>query len=192
MGTGAGQRWEARLSLTDDPDHDDFADPGKLLASTDATTPSPTFQPYIGDYCHLVALGHEFFGIFSASNFPDRKNFPRGVKYQRHVNWSTHRLFANATKTTTVAPSIDPFFFRYRPDPIHFLQREFFELEASKGRLIAAFEAAEIPPAPRTPQQVAQLQRFLHNLERRADRLREEIRRRRDEFPGSIPEDDND
>lgn len=139
---------------------------------------------------HLVAHGPEFFGVFSASNYPDKANFPRGVHYQRYVDWTTHVLYANAARTIPVAPSIDPFFFRFQPDPIHFLQRELREMDAEIARLVAAFEGGEIPPPPRTPRVVAQLQRFLASLERRADRLRDEIHRRRAEFPGTMAEDD--
>jgi hypothetical protein len=190
VGTGAGARWEARLSLTQDPAHQHFTDPGKLIANTDATAPAPAFQPYIGDYCHLIANGGDFYGIFSASNYPDRQNFPHGVHYQRYVDWNANKLYANAAKTIVVPPSIDPFFFHYRPDPIHFVQRELRTLEREIVRLVEAFERADLPPEPRTPRMVAQFQRFLGSLERRADTLREEIRRRRSEFPGSIPEDD--
>ncbi len=191
VGISPTQRWESRLSLTDNRAHDHFAQPGKLLANTDANTPTPSFQPYIGDYVHLVALGPHFFGIFSASNYPDKANFHKDVRYQRHVDWTNHLLYANAAKTVVVAPSIDPFFFRYQPDPIHFLRTELRELEAEISRLVRAFEAAEIPPPPRMPAQVAQLQRFLQSLDVRADRLREEIRTHGAEFQGSMPEDED-
>ena len=29
------------------------------------------FIPYIGDYLHLLSLGKDFYGIFSANNTPD-------------------------------------------------------------------------------------------------------------------------
>ncbi len=180
VGGASNPRWEARLSLTHDPAHEHFASPGKLLANTDTTSISPLgIQPTIGDYVHLVSHGREFYGVFSASNFPDKANFPRGVHYQRYVDWNTHRLFANAAKTVTVTPSIDPFFFRYRPDPIHFVQRELQALESQINDIVRAFEAGELPPSPRSPRMVAQLQRFLGSLEREADRLRDEVRRRR-------------
>jgi hypothetical protein len=191
VGTFANQRWEARLSLTQDPAHEHFADPGKLLASTAVNSAPRNFDPYIGDYCHVVAHDRDFYGIFSASNYPDKTSFPAGVRYQRHVDWTTHTLYAHAAKTVTVAPSIDPFFFHYRPDPIHFLQREPRASEREIALLVEAFETAELPLAPRTPRAVARFQRFLTSLERREERLREEIRHRRADFAGLVPEDDS-
>lgn len=106
-----GGKWETRLSLSNNLDATTFDTPGTLLASQDASTPSRTFSPYIGDYASLVAAGSSFVGMFSASNFPDKANFMTGVTYQREVNWTTHKLFTDATHTVQVAPSIDPFFF---------------------------------------------------------------------------------
>ncbi len=104
-------RWETRLVRTTDPDGTMFDTPGVLLANQSATTPISTYSPYIGDYASLVAAGRHFIGMFAASNFPDKANFLTGVKYQREVDWASHKLYTNATHTTTVAPSIDPFFF---------------------------------------------------------------------------------
>jgi hypothetical protein len=104
-------KWETRLVLSNNLDATTFATPGTLLASQSASTPLATFSPYLGDYASLVAAGNSFVGMFSASNFPDKANFMTGVKYQREVDWTTHKLFADAAHTTVVAPSIDPFFF---------------------------------------------------------------------------------
>lgn len=84
-----------------------------ILANVPATTPVKTFDPYIGDYDHMVAVGQSFFGIFSANNTPDKANFPNGVKYLRNANFTTRRLL-NVNGTSPVAPSIDPFFFMAR------------------------------------------------------------------------------
>jgi hypothetical protein len=108
-------RWETHFVNTTDPDGTVFNTPGLLLANQSATTPARTFSPYIGDYASLVAAGKSFVGMFSAGNFPDTANFLTGVQYQREVNWATHQLFTDATHTTTVAPSIDPFFFEVNP-----------------------------------------------------------------------------
>lgn len=191
VGTGANERWEARLSLTQDPAHEQFASPGKLIASTGVNTATSTFQPYIGDYCHLIAHGRGFYGIFSASNYPDKAGFPSGVKYQRYVDWNTHTLYANAAKTVTVEASIDPFFFHYQPDPIHFVQRELRTRQREIARVTEAFESGTLPPAPRSPRMVEQLQRFMSSLNSQAERLSEEIRHRRADFPGSVPEDED-
>jgi hypothetical protein len=72
------------------------------------------FLPYIGDYVHMMAVGDGFCGVFSANNKPDPANFPQGVTYLRNHDFATKKLFA-VNGTTEVAPSIDPFFFRYTP-----------------------------------------------------------------------------
>jgi hypothetical protein len=81
-----------------------------ILATTPDNNPAPTFQPYIGDYCDVMTVGRNFYGIFSASNIPDSANFPQGVKYQRNANFTTHQN-RNLANTANVGASIDPFFF---------------------------------------------------------------------------------
>jgi hypothetical protein len=105
--TALTQRWVTRLRRsTDGISWDDL-----VLANTAASTPVRTFFPYIGDYNHLLTVGKDFYGIFSASNFPDAANFPNGVKYQRNANFTTHKLF-NIDGATEVPISIDPFYFK--------------------------------------------------------------------------------
>jgi hypothetical protein len=104
-GPVAAQRWATILELTSD----EFASAVDLvLADVPANAPAPQFVPYIGDYIHLLALGNDFYGIFSANNTPDNANFPSGVTYQRNANFAT-RTLQDATGAT-VNPSIDPFF----------------------------------------------------------------------------------
>lgn len=81
-----------------------------VLSKTPDNNPPPQFQPYLGDYCDLLAVGKNFYGVFSASNIPDKANFPEGVKYQRNADFSTKRL-KNLSNTADVDVSIDPFFF---------------------------------------------------------------------------------
>lgn len=104
-------RWETRLVMTTDLGGTLFNTPGKLLANQDATTPFASYSPYIGDYASLAASGGNFVGMFSASNYPDKANFLSGVKYQREVDWATHKLYADPGHQQEVAASIDPFFF---------------------------------------------------------------------------------
>jgi hypothetical protein len=66
---------------------------------------------WLGDYEHLMAVGKDFYGIFSASNFPDNANFPQGVTYLRNANFSTHQLLGT-NGTTVIGGSMDPFFFQ--------------------------------------------------------------------------------
>ena len=106
-GTGASQRWETHLRRSKDGVN--WSD--LVLSNTPATTPVKTFDPYLGDYDHLVADGKDFCGVFCANNTPDLSNFPNGVIYQRNANFITHQLL-KLDGTTVVAPSIDPFFFR--------------------------------------------------------------------------------
>ena len=74
------------------------------------------FLPYIGDYIRLLAVGNDFYGVFSGTNMPDRANFPSGVRYQRNADCANRRLLGNDS-VTPVAVSIDPFFVHYaEPD----------------------------------------------------------------------------
>src|SRR5436853_596417 len=99
-------RWVTRLEQSRDgfATHQDV-----VLASVPATTPTFQFLPYIGDYNCLLTRGNQFLGIFSANNTPDSTNFPQGVRYQRRVDFPTHRLLDGSG--AAVAVSIDPFFF---------------------------------------------------------------------------------
>ena len=65
----------------------------------------------LGDYVHLMAVEDRFYGVFSANNYPDTDNFYPKVKYQRQVDWSTHKLYGDAAHTIVVSPSVDPYFF---------------------------------------------------------------------------------
>jgi hypothetical protein len=75
------------------------------------------FDPSIGDYTHLLAVGKNLYGVFSASNYPDLANFPQGNPgYQRNVDFGAHRLL-DINSNTEVGISVDPFFFSVTPDP---------------------------------------------------------------------------
>ncbi len=105
-GAGASQRWVTHLRRTTDGATWNDLD----LANVPANTPAKQFDPFLGDYVHLLAVGNAFYGIFCANNTPDPANFPNGVRYQRNANFSTHTLLA-IDGTTPVPASIDPFFF---------------------------------------------------------------------------------
>jgi hypothetical protein len=106
-GTGATQRWETHYR--DSTNGTSWTD--TVLCTTLSQAPTRTFSPYLGDYDHLMALGKDFYGIFSASNVPDLANFPRGVTFQRNHDFGAKKLFA-LDGVTVVAPSIDPYFFK--------------------------------------------------------------------------------
>ncbi len=61
-----------------------------------------------------MAVGNDFYGIFSANNTPDKANFPGGVGYQRNSNFTTRTLLG-VNGVTPVNVSIDPFFFKATP-----------------------------------------------------------------------------
>jgi hypothetical protein len=65
-------------------------------------------QPQLGDYLHLMTVGNDFYGIFSASNVPDLSRFCCGVTFQRRFK-DGKLLDLDGGE---VDPSIDPFFFR--------------------------------------------------------------------------------
>lgn len=106
-GSGAAQQWLTRFETTTTG----TAWAPLTLAQTPASTPPKQFDPYLGDYDHLMAVGRDFYGIFSASNTPHKANFPHGVVYQRNANFNTNTLL-NVDNVTPVHASIDPFFFK--------------------------------------------------------------------------------
>jgi hypothetical protein len=101
------QRWETHVQVS----RDAWRTPAEdvLLANTPVDNATYVYDPYIGDYADLQALGHDFYGIFSAHNLPDVANFPHGVNYQRNANFVTKQLL-DVNGITPVANSIDPFF----------------------------------------------------------------------------------
>jgi hypothetical protein len=82
-----------------------------VLADTPADVPVADFSPYLGDYDCVLAVGKDFYGIFSANNSPDVTHFPNGVLYQRNTDFTSRRLLGT-DNATTVKVSIDPFFFK--------------------------------------------------------------------------------
>jgi hypothetical protein len=116
MTTDAGgeEFWTTQLELT----KDDFKniDPFTLsrfpASELDSTGGQTIFgQPRLGDYLHLLAMGNDFYGIFSASNVPDQSRFPCGVTFQRHTNFTTKKLL-DQQNANEVPSSVDPFFFK--------------------------------------------------------------------------------
>jgi hypothetical protein len=105
-GTAPNQRYETHLERST---NGGVAWSDSVLANTPAATPVPTFQPYLGDYDYLMAVGRTFYGIFSANNSPNRANFPNGVRYQRNVDFDTNRLLG-LDGSTIIPTSIDCFF----------------------------------------------------------------------------------
>ena len=112
-GSGTTQRWDTHFRDSDDGTT--WGD--SVLCSALSQAPGRTFSPYLGDYLHMMAMGKDFFGIFSANNTPDPANFPQGVTYQRNHDFAAKRLMA-LDGVTTVPASIDPFFFKITALPV--------------------------------------------------------------------------
>jgi hypothetical protein len=101
-------RWETHLEETTNG-FGTVAD--TVLARVPDANGTYPFNNPIGDYASLIAIGKDFYGIFSGNNTPNNANFPSGVTYQRFANFGTNQLFADAALTVPVGVSIDPFFF---------------------------------------------------------------------------------
>jgi hypothetical protein len=106
-GSGATQRWETHFR--DSTNGTTWSD--TTLCTALSQSPVRQFSPYTGDYLHMMAVGKDFYGVFSASNVPDNANFPNGVTYQRNHDFAAKKLFA-LDGVTQANPSIDPFFFK--------------------------------------------------------------------------------
>jgi hypothetical protein len=63
-GSGGSQRWETHFTRTKNHDGTVFDDPGLVLSTTPAATPSIIFNPYLGDYEHVVAVKGGFLWSF--------------------------------------------------------------------------------------------------------------------------------
>jgi hypothetical protein len=101
-------RWETHLEETTN----EFATiTDTILARVPDANGMYTLNNPIGDYASLIAVGKDFYGIFSGNNTPNNANFPSLVTYQRFADFGTNQLFADAAHTMPVVPSIDPFFF---------------------------------------------------------------------------------
>jgi hypothetical protein len=106
-GLGATQRWVTKFESS----VDGTTWQGITLATVPARRPRKQFDPYLGDYEHLMTVGKDFYGVFCANNTPNKANFPNGVTYQRNANFTTHTLL-DVDNATPVDVSIDPFFFK--------------------------------------------------------------------------------
>jgi len=111
---GTGDRWQTHLERS----VDGFATlpSDAILADVPDSNGSYTGVNPIGDYACLLAVGNDFYGVFSGNNTPDLANFPNGVSYQRNADFATQTLLA-LDNVTPVAVSIDPFFFHVSEEP---------------------------------------------------------------------------
>src|SRR5262249_42734904 len=89
-GVGAASRWVTHFRKATAAAPNVWSD--FILCDHPASKPHKDFDPYLGDYAYMTALGQEYFGVFSASNEPDMAHFPNGVVYQRNHNFATKKL----------------------------------------------------------------------------------------------------
>lgn len=110
-GTSPNLRWQTHLRRsTDGVVWDDVT-----LADFPAEGPdSPGGSRIVGDYMNMVAVGKNFYGVFSSYNDLVNASFPAGVTWLRNKTPTGDPMprFLGVDGTTTVAASIDPFFFR--------------------------------------------------------------------------------
>ena len=106
-GSGPTQRWVTKFESSTNG----TTWSAMTLATVPANTPPKQFDPYLGDYEHLMSVGKDFYGVFCANNTPNKSNFPKGVTYQRNANFTSHSLL-DVDNATPVDVSIDPFFFK--------------------------------------------------------------------------------
>jgi hypothetical protein len=110
-GTGASAKWVTHFRQATASSPSTWSD--LVLSSHPASKPTKAFDPYLGDYAYMTAHGHDYYGVFSASNEPDLTHFLNGVTYQRKHNFATKTLTNLAGATVPI--SIDPFFFKVTP-----------------------------------------------------------------------------
>ena len=103
-----GSRWETHLAISDDH----FATVRDNMIVADVPDLGGTFQPTIGDYANLIAVGKDFHGAFCGYNEPVAANFPGGATYQRNADWANQRLL-RSDGVTVAGNSIDPFYFHF-------------------------------------------------------------------------------
>lgn len=126
------------------------------------------FNPYIGDYQDLEAVGKNFYGTFSASNNPNPANFPQGVYYQRNVNvggtvMNNFTLTAagtlddgsggGAAPGAAVNVSIDPYFFSDQA-----------AARSKKGTVSFSVDGGYYNPARLVPNPAEGLENVIHGL----------------------------
>src|SRR4029077_568005 len=104
--------WETHFRRTTDESGTNWDD-ATLSKSLDAT-PVAAYDPYLGDWARVVAVGTTFYGVFCANNTPDPANFPSCVRFQRNRTTSAPFNLLDHPGATPVDASIDPFYFRVR------------------------------------------------------------------------------
>ncbi|HEV7504434.1 MAG TPA: hypothetical protein VGS07_05960 [Thermoanaerobaculia bacterium] len=95
-----------------DLSNDEFATPPTTLVLSAAQNDKIlNAKNQIGDYDHMMAVGKDFFGVFSADNAPDKSNFPNVDKLVFQREHDAHALYPDSNHTFPVGRSVDSFFF---------------------------------------------------------------------------------
>jgi hypothetical protein len=113
VNTNGDDRW--RTHFVHSTDHFTNVAADTVLADVLDSAEGATHSVIIGDYCNLISVGNDFYGVFSAYNEPDLSNFPVGVTYLRNHDFNTKRLL-NVNNSMVVSPSVDPYFVHCRMD----------------------------------------------------------------------------
>ncbi|HEV7670334.1 MAG TPA: hypothetical protein VGS22_17585 [Thermoanaerobaculia bacterium] len=101
----ASGNWRTKVEISGD----DFVSmPATFILSIADSTEVGIGANFIGDYLHLMAVGKDFFGVFSAHNDPHPVNFPDvdNLIFLRENDGDN--MLSNGS---FVQPSVDPFFF---------------------------------------------------------------------------------
>ncbi|MEU4291753.1 hypothetical protein AB0E63_26295 [Kribbella sp. NPDC026596] len=124
----AGSRWETHLVLSDDH----FATIRADMVVANLRDLGGTFQPTIGDYANLIAVGKDFHGAFCGYNQPVAADFPGNITYLRNADWANQRLL-DTDGITVIGNSIDPFYLHYNDTEPHedFYVRDWTDSPAS-------------------------------------------------------------
>jgi uncharacterized repeat protein (TIGR01451 family) len=91
-----------------------FTDTTLMTMLDDGNAPRQ-FDPYLGDFNDIVAVGNNIYGVFTGSNNANGTEavFPQGVTFQRNfsgtIGTSSFQLLDNSNNP--VVPSIDPYFY---------------------------------------------------------------------------------
>ncbi len=105
-----GSNWETHFRRTTDGTGTAWSD--LTLNKSPSATPVASSQPYLGDWARTAAAGRTFHGVFCANNSPDPANFPQNVTYARNRTTVAPFRLLGSDNSTTVATSIDPFYFQ--------------------------------------------------------------------------------
>ncbi len=101
-GTG---RWQTHLLRSIDRFATIFSD--TMLADVLDSSVGAMINVIIGDYENVVAVGRDFYGVFSAQNAPVLANFPAGVTYGRNADFTRQTLLAVDNTTPVMGVSVD-------------------------------------------------------------------------------------